>query len=104
MKRDSIKISNRKDNGFDLEVMIVTEVNTGTDTFALIFVLMNMQSAPDVSQWIQHKVDTNAFSLTGQRAEDLRRIQDGCLDKFGEKPFIVNTKQVPVIKVNAVTA
>lgn len=79
--------------------MIVTELKEPGRSELMIFLTLSDVYAADVTDWISRKINSGAIRFTEDTKENFERLQDECERKFGERPHIVQDKDINDIMV-----
>lgn len=78
--------------------MVVTKLVHKKKTYLLVFITLGRQDTNEISGWINKKIssgDVEGNNLK-EKIDDLFYM---CEQKFGERPFIVEDKMIPIVKI-----
>ncbi|MGN0240141.1 MAG: hypothetical protein ACI4CS_00490 [Candidatus Weimeria sp.] len=76
--------------------MVVTELTHKRKKYLLVFITVGRQDTNEISDWIKKKLKTEVTE--GTFKERMDKLFYMCEQKFGERPFLVDGSQIPVIR------
>lgn len=77
--------------------MIVTELDYRRKKYLLVFITLGRQDTKEISDWIQKKLKTEINGTDFK--ENIDNLFYICEQKFGERPFIVDKKNIPAVRM-----